>query len=170
LSGWFKHDGNASEDPFMKHLEHHFGNDGYAVFFKILELMTDNFNPNAVGKLKTNWKQMRNKTSLKSLSLKRIFDFINKKRKMLIDYDDDEIYIYCENYQRRMSPYAHRLLRQKVSTNFEGSAHTKKNMYSIRIEKNRKNKRGTYTKRWGIFHIKDVLKKLKLGKGEKNAR
>ena len=159
---WFQHEEDATEDPFMQHLQHHFRNDGYAVFFKILELMTQNFDPYAVGKLKTNWKQMRFKVGLKSKRLKQILDFINKKRKMEIEYDDDEIYIYCPKYERLMSPYAHRLLRQVVRTKNDSCTHTKNNMYGKnRIDK--KEEEGyVQRKNRGIFHIKDVLKKLKL--------
>lgn len=36
---WFKHDTDASDDIKVRRLEEEYGNDGYAVFFKILEII-----------------------------------------------------------------------------------------------------------------------------------
>ena len=36
---WFKHDTDASDDIKIRRLEEEFGNDGYATYFKILEIL-----------------------------------------------------------------------------------------------------------------------------------
>ena len=163
---WFKHKVTAADDPFIRELIHKFKGNGYMIYFVILEMMGDNFNPQSPGKIKVRWQHLREKCNLYRRSILPILDFINKKFKFEISYNDEEVCIYCPKFQEVMDDYAKRQMKQGVRTIWSGSTNTKnQNFRQIREDKNNI-KREKKTKRWGIFHIKDVLKKLKLGKGE----
>ena len=41
---WFQHDTDASNDVFLQETEDRFGDSGYAVYFKILEMYGSDFN------------------------------------------------------------------------------------------------------------------------------
>ena len=119
MSGWFKHMANASSDPMLVEAQQKFGDAGYAAFFRILELLTEHFNPKTPGIWHGTFKQVRKKLHKSSTKVQLFLNFYAEKSKFRVEYDGDYITILCPKYKELMSEYAHKRLR-KMSGHISG--------------------------------------------------
>ena len=80
---WFKHDTSSIDDPDMMEAELLFGDAGYSVFFKILEIYGKEFSHLSDGKLNISCTILRRKLNKSWTKVERILNFYQTKKRIL---------------------------------------------------------------------------------------
>jgi len=136
---WFRHMTHARRDPVIAEAMQLFGNNGYAVYFIILELIGENYSVESPGKLKISWTQVQLESHLRRTSLKRILSFYSEKSKFSFNYDDTYVWINCPKFKEFTDDYYQRLLNKKY-VHEKTDIRIRENQCTDRTEQNKKNK------------------------------
>lgn len=127
---WFKHDTDTSDDIKIKRLEEEFKNDGYATFFKILEIIGKEGEKFRLSLEKYPKKWISDKCHISEETLTKILESMGKIGLLCRKSLSNNI-LYIPNFRRRADDYTKRLRRNsELSTD---NVHVDKN----RIDKNK---------------------------------
>jgi hypothetical protein len=86
---WFKHISVSGDDPDIHDAVEIFGGDGYYVFFRVLEIMSTEFDIENPGKNAFSVSFLRKKFQLSGRKLVKILQFFNKRGRVLCEFYND---------------------------------------------------------------------------------
>jgi hypothetical protein len=84
---WFKHDTTSIDDPDIQEAEEIFGDAGYAVFFKILEIYGKEFSHLVGQKLRISSTILRRKLRKSSAKVEQMLNFYQTKNRIFFEID-----------------------------------------------------------------------------------
>ena len=130
---WFKHDTDASDDIKIRRLEEEYGNDGYAVFFKTLEIVGKEGAKSRLNLEKYPKKWISSRCHISEEKLSEILEFMSKIS-LLCPKSLKKNILYLPKFQERADEYTKRLRRRY------GQATDNVPLEENRIDKNRREK------------------------------
>jgi len=91
---WFKHSVDSHDDPDISDAEDLFGDAGYTIFFKIIELYAREYNnTNSQGEISFSLGFLRRKLRKSSAKVELILNFYSKKQRIIFRKGDGELII-----------------------------------------------------------------------------
>ena len=118
---WFKHDTSSIDDPDMMEAELLFGDAGYSVFFKILEIYGKEFSHLSDGKLNISCTILRRKLNKSWTKVERILNFYQTKKRIFFTTDGDRVSIEVPKFIKISSNWT---VRQLPKSNNEPTEET----------------------------------------------
>jgi hypothetical protein len=112
---WFKHDTTASDDIKIKRLEEEYGNDGYATYFKTLEILGLEGIKGRLSLEKYPKKWISSRCHLSEEKLSEIFDFMGKIS-LCCPNSLKKNELYIPQFKERADDYTKRLRRKSEQT------------------------------------------------------
>ena len=175
---WIKLSVFFSSDPFVKSLKRELGDKGKLMLIELWLLMGREINLESPNILRISWEDCQNILETKRKSLERFLEYCQKQGKLeyrnlgrLVEINYHKFKQYTDNFTRRA-------LRDKAIEKYAQSTYQNKGKYEasatedieVDIDIDTSLKASSLQARgkrvW--FSVKDVLKKLKLGKGEED--
>ena len=111
---WFQHNTDSYNDPDISDAEDIFGDAGYAVFFKILEIYGREFNSiDSDGFLKISLTFVRRKLRKSSTKVQQILNFYQTKKRISFKTDGDDLLIKVPKFLKKSSNWTKRTTLKK---------------------------------------------------------
>uniref|UniRef100_A0A6H1ZFT4 DNA replication protein n=1 Tax=viral metagenome TaxID=1070528 RepID=A0A6H1ZFT4_9ZZZZ len=111
---WFKHDTTSLDDPDIQEAEDVFGDAGYAIFFKILEIYGKEFSHLKDGKLVISCTVLRRKLHKSLTKVEQILNFYQTKNRIFFETDGKYISIEVPKFIEKASNWTTRTLTKKT--------------------------------------------------------
>lgn len=105
---WFKHNTTSIDDPDIQEAEDLFGDAGYAVFFKILEIYGKEFSHLQDGKLSISCAVLRRKLRKSWTKVQQILRFYEEKNRIFSEIHQNQITIEIPKYLKMASNWTTR--------------------------------------------------------------
>lgn len=143
---WFKHSVDSHDDPDISDAEDLFGDAGYVIFFKILELYAREFNHTSTdGNIKFSFGFLKRKLRKSSAKVEQTLNFYQKKQRIFFQKCDDGFIINVPKFieiadnwaKRKVSKTTELLQSSDVETT---QSYKNKEVRSKNIEKELKEK------------------------------
>jgi len=113
---WFKHLVDSGDDPDILGAIVKFGPTGYYVFFRILEIMSREFDVENPAVLRLNWIGTRFKLRLKSVTIKNVLDYYVSRNRFEYKIEGSgknaELIIKCPKLKQLTDEYTAKKLRE----------------------------------------------------------
>jgi hypothetical protein len=116
---WFKHLSGSLNDNLIWEAVEEFGGDGYMVFFGILEMLADEFDPYEPGKCELSYKKMTKNLQLSRQKTVRILKFYDQKANenrsknisFFVQFEKKHVVINCPKFKILTDNYTLQLLK-----------------------------------------------------------
>lgn len=147
---WFKHDTASIDDPDVQEAEEIFGDAGYAVFFKLLEIYGKEFNHLEHGNLTISKTVLRRKLRKSWAKAEQILSFYQEKNRIFFTSNGTRVSFSIPTFHEKLSSWVTRQYNKttKAPTEAPTEAPTKKlqtevrsKNKDIRVKKNIKKKK-----------------------------
>ena len=110
---WFQHSTGSHDDPDISDAEDRFGDAGYNVFFKILELYGREFNSvNVEGFLSISLTFVRRKLRKSSTKVQQILNFYQERKRIFFKIEGDFIFIKIPKFLELSSNWTKRTFKK----------------------------------------------------------
>jgi len=138
---WFQHNTDSYNDPDISDAEDVFGDAGYSVFFKILEIYGREFNSiNSEGKLKLSQTFLRRKLRKSWTKVEQILNFYQIKNRIFYEINNNSVSIYIPKFLRLSDNWTKKTINPKDKKLQSNSVQTT----AIEIEEKKKKKNNIY--------------------------
>lgn len=102
---WFKHSTSASNEEFLIALEYTFGLEGYARYFKLMELIARRMDESNQYELVTSWGELEYFLKGKPIKLKKLLNHLQEANEITWEYSAGALKITCPKLQSMMEDY-----------------------------------------------------------------
>ena len=110
---WFQHSTDSHDDPDISDAEDMFGDAGYTVFFKMLEIYGREFNHLVDGKLTISQTFLRRKLRKRWTKVEQILNFYQTKGRIFLETNGSEVSIFIPKFIDIASNWSKRPKRKK---------------------------------------------------------
>lgn len=157
---YFKHLVDSGDDPDIGEAMERFGNLGYFVFFRTLEIMAREFNISNPGENTFNflWFFRRFLGLLSKNKLKEILDYFDKKGRIYVKIDGSYITLNCPKLRGLSDEYTQKVSRQRSGVTPD-SVRTNSGKCPLQNKNKNKNKEDKNIKRVYTLKILGILQK-----------
>lgn len=154
---WFQHSTDSYNDPDISDAEDLFGDAGYSVFFKILEIYGREFNSiNSDGFLNISQTFLRRKCRKSWTKVQQILNFYQTKNRIFYENDNKMVSICIPKFLELSDNWTKRVRKEqplKLQSNYRATPaieeeEKKKDIYSIKIQKEK------FDLFWDAFNFK----------------
>ena len=162
---WFQHSVDSHDDPDIFDAESLFGDSGYSVFFKILELYGREYNSiDAKGNLRISWGFLRRKLRKTRAKVRQILNFYEERQRIFHKIEGDYIIISIPQFIDIASNWTKRPKQEKPTNLCSSSvAPTAKEVEEeVEVEVDKKRTYAQFEKFWNSYP-----KKKSKGQAEK---
>lgn len=115
---WFKHISDSLDDPDISDSVDIFGSDGYLVFFRVLELMSREFNVDNPGISTFSVDFLKKKIPISRKKILKILHFFNKRQRIFVSFHNGEqqnmVTLNCPKLKKLTDEFTRKLLPGKV--------------------------------------------------------
>lgn len=113
---WFKHFSNASDDEKLCELEDVFGLEGYAVYWKTLEIIAADMDTEGEPKIKLSGRKLKQKLSISVQKLTKIYDFLDEIGLVSVKKDSTYFFLHCPKLLKIKDDYSRKASRKSGQT------------------------------------------------------
>lgn len=157
---WFKHQTNAASDPVIADAEDEFGDAGYSVYFKILEIYGTEFNSLEDGQtLNVSLTFLRRKLRKSWTKVEQILNFYQANGKLFFEKVEKRVHIRIPKFIEISSNWTKRT--KAVPTEVPTEVPTAKEEKKKRIEKNKIELTIVQQERFDLFYAEYPKKQAK---------
>jgi len=116
---WFKHISTSGTDQDIGDLVGIFGLKGYYLFFRTIEIMSDEFDTENPGKNTFDFRWFLDQFSRKidKKTLLKFLEITQKKRRIYFNLNGKTIYLNCPKLKELTDEYTERMLKKKSGLN-----------------------------------------------------
>jgi hypothetical protein len=158
---WYKHLVDSGDDPDIDDALNKFGPAGYYFFFRLLEIMSREFDVNHPGENVFSLKYIRNRIRLKSTSILLALEFYQERKRLYYRFIDDDhipmLWIKCPKLQQLADEFTKKQLSKKSGLNQEPLRNPMSVEVEVRSKKKIKNKESISHSEDRNPHVKEFI-------------
>lgn len=106
----------SADDPDIDDAITIFGSDGYYIFFRTLEILAQEFDPNTPGEITVSREFFRKKFRVSWQKVVKVLSFYHERERIFHKFLDDKrlpsIWLHCPKYQELTDEYSKKLLKK----------------------------------------------------------